>query len=148
MTTEAYLFQAIRFERMIRNKMSEIQRYRDLVTSITVENKQDKIQTSGSKDKLGDFASKIVDMENVIGRMKKARETIIKQIEGMEDVDDYQILYSRYIDDDNLFVIKDIIHCSKSQVYRLHDRALAEFESKYGKLYLNSSRKGRNGNKK
>lgn len=141
MTTEEYLNQAIRCERMIRNKMTEIQRYRDLATSVTVENNPNKVQTSGSKDKLGEFMARVVDMEVEVARLKNTRETIIRQIESIEDADFYQILYSKYIDGDNLFTIKDIIHCSKSTVYVLHEKALAEFESKYGKLYIKPTRK-------
>lgn len=136
MTTEKYLMQALRFERMIANKMTEMARCKDLITSISVSNDGERVQTSGSKDKIGSFASKIVDLEKEVQWLAISRDKIIEQIESMSDPDSYQVLYSKYIDNQNLYEIRTIIHCSKTQVYRIHDRALAEFEQKFGDLYL------------
>lgn len=135
MTTETYLNHAIRFERMIKNKISEMQRYQDLSVSISVNTESEKVQTSGNKDKIGEFASRIIDMQKEIQELTIMRDTIVNQIESMEDSDYYQVLYSKYVDGKNLHEIKNIIHCSKSQIYRIHERALEEFERKYSKLY-------------
>lgn len=136
MTTQAYLSQAKRFDRMTMNKVQEIERYKELLLSTTVAPKQDVIQSSGNKDKLGTFMAKIVDLEKELDYVNMSREKIIKQIEGMSDPDVYQVLYSKYISDCSLNEIARLIHISKTHVYRLHDRALVEFEEKYGKYYL------------
>lgn len=136
MTTEKYLSQAVRFERMIKNKFSEMTRYQDLITSVSVSTEGERVQSSGSKDKIGEFASRIIDMQNEIQALTVKRDMIINQIEGIENPDLYQVLYSKYVDGMNLYEIKDIIHCSKTQVYRVHEKAIAEFEAKYGKKYL------------
>lgn len=136
MTTEKYLSQAVRFERMIKNKFSEMARYQDLITSVSVSTEGERVQSSGSKDKIGEFASRIIDMQNEIQSLTVKRDTIINQIEGIENPDLYQVLYSKYVDGMNLYEIKDVIHCSKTQVYRVHEKAIAEFEAKYGKKYL------------
>ena len=136
MTTEKYLSQAVRLERMIKNKFSEMVRYQDLITSVSVSTEGERVQSSGSKDKIGEFASRIIDMQNEIQSLTVKRDTIINQIEGIENPDLYQVLYSKYVDGINLYEVKDIIHCSKTQVYRIHEKAIAEFESKYGKKYL------------
>lgn len=136
MTTEKYLSQAVRFERMIKNKFSEMTRYQDLITSVSVSTEGERVQSSGSKDKIGEFASRIIDMQNEIQALTVKRDMIINQIEGIENPDLYQVLYSKYVDGLNLYEIKDVIHCSKTQVYRVHEKAIAEFEAKYGKKYL------------
>lgn len=136
MTTEKYLSQAVRFERMIKNKFSEMTRYQDLITSVSVSTEGERVQSSGSKDKIGEFASRIIDMQNEIQALTVKRDMIINQIEGIENPDLYQVLYSKYVDGMNLYEIKDVIHCSKTQVYRVHEKAIAEFEAKYGKKYL------------
>lgn len=136
MTTQAYLSQAIRFERMTRNKLNEIQRYKDMSLSTTVAPKQDVIQSSGSKDKMGTMVAKILDLEKEVGNLTVVRDKIIKQIEGLSDPDMYQVLYGKYIDDCSLNEIARMIHLSKTHIYRLHDKALEEFEKKYGKYYL------------
>ena len=136
MTTEKYLSQAVRFERMIKNKFSEMLRYQDLITSVSVSTEGERVQSSGSKDKIGEFASRIIDMQNEIQSLTVKRDMIINQIEGIENPDLYQVLYSKYVDGINLYEIKDVIHCSKTQVYRVHEKAIEEFEAKYGKKYL------------
>ena len=143
MTTEKYLSQAVRFERMIKNKFSEMSRYQDLITSVSVSTEGERVQSSGSKDKIGEFASRIIDMQNEIQALTVKRDMIINQIEGIENPDLYQVLYSKYVDGINLYEIKDIIHCSKTQVYRVHEKAIAEFEAKYGKKYLKIKQLGK-----
>lgn len=136
MTTDKYLGQVIRFSRMTINKMSEIQRYREMATSITVANKEDKIQTSSDKDKLGSMVAKIVDLDNQINEMEKTRETIISQIESIDDSDMYAVLYAKYITDQKLSDVRRDIHCSKSTIYRIYEEAMNLFEEKYGEMYL------------
>lgn len=136
MTTQDYLRQATRYERMIKNKMSEIARFRDCATSITVQDSSDRVQTSSSKDRMGGIVAKIVDLQREIEQITRERDKIIKNIENLDDVDSYQILYSHYIDGTNLHEIRTIIHCSRTQIYKLHDKAIEEFEQKYGKIYL------------
>lgn len=145
MTTEKYLSQAVRFERMIKNKFSEMTRYQDLITSVSVSTEGERVQSSGSKDKIGEFASRIIDMQNEIQALTVKRDMIINQIEGIENPDLYQVLYSKYVDGLNLYEIKDVIHCSKTQVYRVHEKAIAEFEAKYGKKYLKIKQLGKYG---
>lgn len=135
MTTKAYLSQIIRFEHNIRNKLKEIQRFKDMSVSITVQNNADRVQTSSDKDKIGSIVAKITDLENEIAVTTAQRDKIIRQIERMEDADSYQILYSCFVDGETVLSIKNIIHCSKAQIYRLYDAALDQFEEKYGKYY-------------
>ena len=91
MTTETYLNHAIRFERMIKNKTSEMLRYQDLATSVSVNNESERVQTSGNKDKIGEFASRIIDMQKEIQDLTIMRDTIINQIESMEENPDLTI---------------------------------------------------------
>lgn len=136
MTTEKYLGQAKRFEYMIRNKMSEIERCREMSMSMTVATKQDVVQTSGNQDKMGTLLARVIDLKNEINVISLSRDKIIKQIEGIADPDMYQMLYSKYIEDLSFTQISRIIHRSRTNTYRLHDKSLEVFEEKYGKYYL------------
>lgn len=138
MTTDEYLKQATRFEYMIRNKSNEINRYRDLATSITVEPKADKIQTSSDKDRMGSMVAKIYDLENEVGNLLYFRNRIISQIESITDADLYQILYLKYIENMNFAEIRYEIHVSRTTLYRMYEKAIEIFEEKYGNDYLNS----------
>ena len=136
MNTQVYLSQAISFDRKSRNKLAEIERYREMATSITVANKEDKIQSSGDYDKMGSMVSKMVDLEREVEYMESVRDKIIKQIENLDDSDMYFVLYARYITNRRLADIRHDIPCSKTQIYRIHEDALSTFEKKYGDSYL------------
>lgn len=141
MTTKEYLGQIIRFERDTRNKIREIQRYRDMSVSITVQNNADRVQTSSDKDKIGSIVAKITDLEQEIADITVKRDKIIRQIEKIDDADSSQILYSYFVDGENVYTIRDIVHCSRTQIYKLFDKSLEDFKQKYGKTYLSAKEK-------
>ena len=63
MTAKQYLSQVERLNKMISNKLSEIYQVKSMALNISVLNEKDKVQTSGSKDRIGDMVSKMVDLE-------------------------------------------------------------------------------------
>ena len=149
MTTDAYLSQIIKFERMIENKQSEIMRFRDIMTSITVEPKEDVVQTSSDKDKLATFTARVVDDESEIMDLLTKRHDLIRQIETFSnDPDMYQILYCRYVAGMSINDARHKLFCSRSKVYDLYDRALREFETVYGFKYIKKRQKRKNQTKK
>lgn len=136
MKTTIYLGQVIKNERRIQRALSEIDRYREMATSITVQSKEDKIQTSSDKDRMGSAVSHIVDLEREVRRLDAIRVKIIDQIEDIDDADMCEVLYGKYIRDENLMDICDIIHCKKTKIYDLYNEAIKVFEEKYGETYL------------
>lgn len=147
--TDAYLSQIIKFQRMIENKQAEIMRFRDIMMSVTIEPKEDKIQTSSDKDKLSTFTAKVVDTETEIREIYEKRMEIIRQIETFSsDPDFYQVLYCRYVDGMSLNNARHKLFCSKTKIYDLYDHALMEFEAVYGRKYLKKGQKRKNQTKK
>lgn len=145
METNEYLSQIIKYQRMAENKQNEIERFRSILTSTTIEPKEDKIQTSSDKDKISTFMAKIVDNEVEIKRLLTEREVIIRQIENFSnDPDLYQSLYCRYVEGMTINESRSKLYCSKSKAYDIFERAVVEFERVYGKNYM---RKGRKRNK-
>ena len=51
MTAKQYLIQVERLNKMISNKLSEIYQVKSMALNISVLNEEDKVQTSGSKDR-------------------------------------------------------------------------------------------------
>ena len=143
MTTDEYLMQIIKLERMIENKKEQILSFRDVLLSKTIENHEDKIQTSSDKDRLSTFTARIVDEEKEIEGLYERRKKIISQIESLPDPDLYQVLYSRYVDGISVNDARHKIHCSKTKIYSLYYRAIEEFEARYGKIYMKKSKKGK-----
>lgn len=137
MTTKEYLNQVDRLNRMIDNKLAEIYQLKTLVCSISVATDSEKVKSSGSQDKMGDTIAKIVDMEKetdeIIDKMLDVKQKIVKQIESIENTNYYDVLCCRYIGRMTFEKIAEKLHYSKMQVIRIHEKALQEFEKKFGK---------------
>lgn len=138
MKTEKYLGQVIRLDYMIKNKIDEIQMLKSMAGNISVSNNSDRIQASSDKDKISALVAKIVDMELNVDKMIDKRCNIVTQIERMDNVDSYDILANVYILGRDLKVVAIEKQKSYRHFLRLHEKALKEFEKKYGKLYLES----------
>lgn len=143
MTTKDYLNQISRLNRMINNKLSEISQLRELACSVSAIRNEEKVQTSPKSDSIGTAISKIDEMERdierTIDKYTKKKNLIISQIEGMDDEQHYNVLFSRYIEKKTFEVIATEMNYSFRNITRIHGRALKEFERKYGDTYTNVS---------
>lgn len=125
---------------MIENKASEIEQLRAMATSISVATDGDRVQTSGDKDKVGRTVAKILDKEDELGELIDAcynqKELIISQIETLS-TNAYQILFYKYVNGYTIEVMANKMYFSLATIKRMTNRALEEFESKFGHTYLN-----------
>ena len=142
MTTKDYLNQISRLNRMINNKLTEITQLRELSYSISAIGSEEKVMSSSDPDKIGSTYAKIDEMEhnldNMIDEYIEKKDLIIGQIDSMEN-EDYNILFSRYIEKKTFEVIATEMKYSWRQIIRLHGKALKAFEEKYGNTYLKMS---------
>lgn len=136
MTTKAYLNQISRLERQIQNKLSEICQLKTMACSVTASNDNERVQTSGAKDKVGVIVSKIVDMEHEVDNMIDKRCDIVAQIESVENTEFYDMIAQIYILKKELKVVAIEQRMSYSHAKRVHGQAIAKFEEMYGKSYL------------
>lgn len=140
MTTKQYLNQIARINRTINNKLAEIYQLKTMVCSISVSMNKDKVQTSQGNDILGNAVAKIIDLENEINKAIDAyidkKEQIISQIDSIQDIMEYQVLFSRYIEFKTFEQISVDNNYSVRQILRIHGNALVEFEKKFGQEYL------------
>lgn len=140
MDTKQYLNQIERLEKQIQNKLSEIYQLKTMACSVSVSNEKDRVQTSPDKDRLGSTVAKIVDLEKETDRLVdefvEKRNHIIGQIDSMDNVDYYHILSLRYVSRNTFDDIAEKTGWSIRQVFKLHGRALQEFEKLYGGEYL------------
>lgn len=140
MDTKQYLNQVERLGKQIQNKLSEIYQLKTMACSVSVSNEKDRVQTSPDKDRLGSTVAKIVDLEKETDRLVdefvEKRNHIIGQIDSMDNVDYYHILSLRYVSRNTFDDIADKTGWSIRQVFKLHGRALQEFEKLYGGEYL------------
>ena len=139
MTTKDYLNQISRLNRMINNKLVEIQQLKEMSCSISAITNGEKVQTSLSPDKIGSSIAKIDEMERNIDSMideyVDKKNLIISQIDSIENETYYNILFAKYVEKKTFEKIADEMTYSWRQIVRLHGRALQEFERLYGDVY-------------
>lgn len=140
MTTKSYLDQVERLDRMIQNKLYEINKLKNIATSITIAPKEVNVQVSSDKDRMGSAVAKLLDLEketeNLVNDYINKRKRIIEQIDNIENTNMYHVLSERYIMRKDLSVIAVEMGYSFKQVCRIHGNSLVEFERLYGKEYL------------
>lgn len=143
MKTQDYLKQIERLDRMIQNKLSEINHLKTIATSITITPKDVNVQISSDKDRMGSAVAKLIDLEKetdkLIDDYIDKRKRIIEQIDSMEDTNMYHVLSEKYVNRKDLSVISVEMGYSFKQVCRIHGNALVEFERIYGKEYIKST---------
>ena len=145
MKTQDYLKQIIRFESMIKLKKEEIAKMEALICSTppTAMN-PDKVQTSMVGDRMSDSVAKLVDAKNQMSKMMDfyliQRESIVSQIDSIEDTRSFIILKDKYVLGKHFCEIacEPQLKCTERRVKQLHKKALDEFEAKFGEEYKNS----------
>ena len=141
METKAYLKQISRLDRMIKNKIIELDQYRDLEYGLGAISNEERVQTTLNPDKFTKKVEKVIQLEQKIDKLIDAfvdkKEIIISQIDEMEDDTHYDVLFLRYVKRDTFEKIACDVGFSLRQIIRIHGEALREFEKKYGETYKN-----------
>ena len=125
MKMDAYL----NARREIERKRDQIRELRDLCESATVDMSQERVQSSGEKDRLGALVAKEVDLETeLLGDISNALDTmnaIEKEIGSLADADERMVLQKRYIEGESWEKISEELHVSKMTAHRIKARAEA-----------------------
>lgn len=130
MTAKQYLGQIERLDRMISNKTIEIQQVENQLYNIKSIMNDCKVQTSGSKDRLGDSVSKLVDLQNELSNLIDSyvakRQEIIKIIEKVRETNRYDLLFKKYVEQKSFEQIACEMNYSLVHIKRIHKLALDE----------------------
>ena len=139
MTTKEYLLQVRRLRKCVDDKIENINILRSKLTSISVNTSDINVQSSSDPDKLGAMIADILERESelqpVLTKYLNMERTISAQIDGMENPTYRHLLYSKYINDLTFEKIAVGMDRNWRHVIRMHGKALAEFEKKYGENY-------------
>lgn len=144
MTTIEYLQQINRLDRQIKNKILEIDQYRDMACSLKGISNEERVQSSPiTFDKIGNSVAKLIEMEKECDAMIDAyvdrKEKIIDEINSIEDENEFDVLFLKFVDKNNSFSkIANEINKSLRQTMRIYDKALSNFEKKFGENYLDA----------
>lgn len=127
MKAKEYLQQAEAMNTVINNKMAEKAQWKDIALGITSHSEGERVQASGSKQKMADAISKCVDIEaeidRLIDRLIDLKREIISTIEQL-NATEYDVLHKRYIQGMQFDEIGAAKNKSKSWATTVHGRAL------------------------
>ena len=149
MTTKQYLGQINKLDKMIDDRIDDLEELRVLAMNVSGKLPvADLVQTSGAKDRLERLIVRILDAEKelsiVVDNYIERKKTITKQIEDdCMTAEEYQILHMRYINGYRFPQIlvelkKDNVYVSERSMYRIYGQAMKKFEKSFGKSYLSA----------
>ncbi len=133
MDIKKYLSQTVRLDQLIDCKISELGKLRNLAMKMNANFTPDKIM--GGKEEVSRMESilvKVIDLEREvdadIDRLVDLKKSILDTIDKINDPDQQLILRMRYVRGERWDDIAQALRVNKRWVFRLHERALKEFE--------------------
>lgn len=122
-----YLRQVSKLNKLIENKMIEREQWKSMATSTGTISDSERVQSSGSQQKMADAVGRYIDLEIEIARCidayVDAKQEVIQTIEQLPEVE-YDILHKRYIQGKELDEIATIYNKSYSWITSAHGRAV------------------------
>lgn len=135
MKSKDYLLQISRIDRLIENKIVELEQWKAVAISTTAYSEGDRVQSSGSKQKMADAVCRYLQMEDEINaeidKLADLKKEVISTIEQLPSNDEYDVLHKRYVqgkelqDIANDFKGKEV---SYSNITTIHGRALKHLQ--------------------
>lgn len=128
-----YLRQVEKLDVRIQNKLIERQQWKDIALGITASVGGERVQSSGSQQKMADAIVKCVDMESeidaLIDALIETKKDVIATIEQLENPTEYDILHKRYIQFLPLQEIADRYKREYTTITTTHGRALKNVQN-------------------
>ena len=98
---QIYLEQVERLDTIIKNKLIEQRQWKDIALGITANMEGERVQSSGSKDKMANAIDRCVDMEaeidSLIDKLIDTKKDVIQTIEQLYSPTEYNVLHMRFI---------------------------------------------------
>ena len=124
---QVYLERVDKLNVMIENKMSEVAQWRSVALGITPQSEGERVQSSGSQQKMADAIDRVVDLQaeinEMIDKLINTKQEIIRNIEQL-NATEYDVLHKRYIQGMTFDEIGAAKKKSKSWATTVHGRAL------------------------
>lgn len=131
MKAKQFLNQLEKLDRIIENKLIEKEQWRNIALGTAPQTTGERVQSSGSKQKMADAIDKYIDIEREIDehidRLVDAKKDVISVIEKL-DVTEYDLLHKVYVQRVTLYEAADKLDRSYSWATTVHGRALANVQ--------------------
>lgn len=123
-----FLSQPKKLDLLIKNKLIEKQQWRDLALGITANMEGERVQSSGSKQKMADAITKCIDVEaeidSLVDRLIDKKKEVIQVIEQLDSPIEYDIMHRIYIQYMSLQEVADHYGKEYGWATTTHGRAL------------------------
>lgn len=131
MKAKDFLKQLKKLDAMITNKLIEREQWKNIATGSTGVSDGERVQSSGSQQKMADAVARYIDIEKEIDRiidtLVDTKKDVISVIETL-DVTEYDILHKHYVQYIELADIAIIYDKSYSWITTKHGRALQKVQ--------------------
>lgn len=131
MKAKDYLLQISKIDRIIENKIAELEHWKAIATGTTTYSDGDRVQSSGNKYKMEDAVLKCIEINDEINseidRLVDTRKEVINTIEQLK-LDEYDVLHKIYVQRKDFKDVSAIMDKSYSWVTSKHGRALASLQ--------------------
>lgn len=122
-----YLKQVKKTDTIIKNKLIEKEQWKNIALGVTSHSDGERVQSSGSKQKMADAIDRCVDMEaeidGLVDRLIDLKREIISTIEQL-NATEYDVLHKLYIQDMDYYDVAAAYGKSYSWATTVHGRAL------------------------
>lgn len=137
MNAKNYLQQIKKIDLMIQNKIMEVEQLKAIAMSTTASMDGERVQTSGSHQKMADAVARYVDMEKDINtdidKLIAIKKEIIKTLERLPALE-YDILHKKYVQGMELADMSIMLDKSYSWLTTVHGRGLEMVQAELNKV--------------
>lgn len=139
LTAKEYLGQLEVIDTKIQQMLEELD---DLMTDSTstggIDYSKERVQTSGSKDSLGDTVVRYVSLNDTINaeidEFADIKHKVIKEIQSLNVKNYIEVLFKVYVQYKSIKVASDEMKMSYQYARNIHKKALEAFEKRYNNL--------------
>ena len=131
MKAKEYLLQIRKIDRLVENKIAELEHWQAIATGTTTFSDGDRVQSTGNKYKMEDAIIKCIEINKElnaeIDRLVDTRKEVISTIEQLKP-SEYDVLHKIYVQNKDFQEIATAKKMSYSWVTSKHGRALASLQ--------------------
>lgn len=128
MKAKEYLEGIKRLDNIINSLIAEYDAIKGMTTKITASSEGDRVQASGSQERMADMVCKMVDCQNSINanidKYINMRNNILEVVQLLDNADHIAVLYKRYFEFKKWEQIACEIGLGWRGTLKLHGRAL------------------------
>ena len=131
MKAKNYLSQVMKLDMMIKNKLIEREQWQSIAISTGTFSDGDRVQSSGSQQKMADAVCRYVEIEKEIDRfideLVGTKKEIVDTIEKLNAVE-YDLLHLIYIQGKTFKEVANLRGKTYNNVKNIHKRAIADVQ--------------------